>query len=227
SFLRNSSPSSRERRVAASTAFISTLRRPPASSVCNPAMAVPPGLVTPSLSMPGCWPLSMSSLALPSTVCAASCMEARRESPTFTPASASASMMRNRYAGPLPDRPVTASSCDSSRTTVSPTESKMVLAVVRSASVASSPSAIAVAAAAGAHPDLGGGGRLGGDEPLHQRLSHVPHADEAELLVRHHAGSLAAGAAHILGGGIATVARSSRLSARSTESAPPPLINTA
>ena len=57
-------------------------------------------------------------------------------------------MMRNRYAGPLPDRPVTASSCDSSRTTVSPTESKMVRAVARSASVACSPRARAVAAAA-------------------------------------------------------------------------------
>src|SRR5207253_903097 len=39
SFLRNSSPSSRERRVAASTAFISTLRSPPASRVCRPASA--------------------------------------------------------------------------------------------------------------------------------------------------------------------------------------------
>src|SRR5438067_648028 len=90
----------------------------------------------------------MSSFALPSTVCAASCMEARRDSPTFTPASASASMMRNRYAGPLPESPVTASSCVSSSTTVSPTESKIVFAVARSASVACSPSASAVAAAA-------------------------------------------------------------------------------
>ena len=134
-------------------------------------MAVPPGLVTPSLSMPGCWPLSMRSLAEPSTVCAASCSEARRESPTFTPASASASMMRKMYAGPLPERPVTASSCDSSSTTVSPTLSKMVLAVARSASVACSPSAIPVAPAPTVAGVLGmartirGGAGFAGDGP--------------------------------------------------------------
>ena len=66
------SPSSLLRRVAASTALISVVRRPPASSVCSPAIAVPPGDVTMSLRWPGCWPVSRSSLADPSTVWAAS-----------------------------------------------------------------------------------------------------------------------------------------------------------
>ena len=51
------------------------------------------------------------------------------------------------YAGPLPERPVTASICASSRITVVPTESKMRLAAFRSSSVACPPAAIAVAPA--------------------------------------------------------------------------------
>ena len=91
---RNWSPSSFARRVAASTASIRVVRRPPASSVCRPAMAVPPGLVTWSFSSPGCLPVSMSRWAEPSTVWAASSWAVRRSRPTFTPASAGASMTR-------------------------------------------------------------------------------------------------------------------------------------
>src|SRR6185369_9405166 len=45
-YLSKFSPSSRDRFVAASTAFISVVRTPPFSSVCRPVMAVPPGEVT-------------------------------------------------------------------------------------------------------------------------------------------------------------------------------------
>ena len=56
-------PSSRERSVARSTASISVRRRPPASSVWMPAIAVPPGEVTMSLSWPGWVPVSSKSRA--------------------------------------------------------------------------------------------------------------------------------------------------------------------
>src|SRR5262245_22500799 len=111
-------PSSRARFVAVSTALMSVVRRPPSSSVCKPAIAVPPGDVTMSLSRPGCSSVSSNSLAEPITVCAARRCALRRESPTLTPASASASRMRKMYAGPEPDRPVTASSRFSSSWTV-------------------------------------------------------------------------------------------------------------
>eukprot|EP01045_Picozoa_sp_COSAG04_P030260 COSAG04_NODE_5201_length_1704_cov_4.778193_2_plen_204_part_00 len=52
------SPSSSDRRAAASTAFITAPRIPPASSTCTAAMVVPPGLVTWSFSAPGCSPVS-------------------------------------------------------------------------------------------------------------------------------------------------------------------------
>ena len=52
------SPSSSDRRAAASTAFITAPRIPPASSACTAAMVVPPGLVTWSFSAPGCSPVS-------------------------------------------------------------------------------------------------------------------------------------------------------------------------
>lgn len=47
-------PSSFERAAAARTAFITAARTPPFSSWCNPSIVVPPGLVTMSLSGPGC-----------------------------------------------------------------------------------------------------------------------------------------------------------------------------
>lgn len=68
SFCAICSPSSVARRVALSTASIKVRRSPPLSSVCRPAIAVPPGLVTMSLSRPGCSPVSSSSLAEPYTV---------------------------------------------------------------------------------------------------------------------------------------------------------------
>jgi hypothetical protein len=98
------SPNSRERFVAASTAFMSVVRIPPSSSVCNPVMAVPPGEVTMSLSRPGCSLVSSSILAEPRRVCAARSCAVRRDSPTLTPASLSASRIRKTYAGPEDDR---------------------------------------------------------------------------------------------------------------------------
>src|SRR5260370_28164557 len=44
------SPSSIERRVAFSTELINVVRRPPASIVSSPAIALPPGIVTLSFS---------------------------------------------------------------------------------------------------------------------------------------------------------------------------------
>src|SRR5439155_21918517 len=70
-FFSVSAPNSRLRLVAASTALMSVVRRPPASSVCSPAMAVPPGEVTMSLRRPGCSLVSISSFAEPRTVWAA------------------------------------------------------------------------------------------------------------------------------------------------------------
>ena len=67
-----------------------------------------------SLSTPGCLPVSITILAEPSTVCAASCWATSLGSPARTPPSASASIMTKMYAGPLPLRPVTALSSFSS-----------------------------------------------------------------------------------------------------------------
>src|SRR5690606_1701930 len=58
-------PSSLERFVAACTAPMSAPRTPRRSSSSNPAMVVPPGLVTASLSWAGCCWLSRRSLAAP------------------------------------------------------------------------------------------------------------------------------------------------------------------
>ena len=96
--------------VAASTASITAARKPARSSACSPAMVVPPGLATASFSAPGCCPVSSTIFAAPSTVWAASASATSRGRPHFTPPSASASMNTYTNAGPLPLRPVTASS---------------------------------------------------------------------------------------------------------------------
>jgi len=57
--------SSLARCVAATTAFIKAARVDAFSSSCTPAMVVPPGLVTMSLSAPGCLPVSSTILAEP------------------------------------------------------------------------------------------------------------------------------------------------------------------
>src|SRR5437588_576454 len=82
-----------------------------------------PGLVTMSFKRPGCSPVSSWSFAAPYTVCAARRRAVSRPRPTFTPPSARASIMSITYAGPLPERPVTASRSDSSSTTQRPTAS--------------------------------------------------------------------------------------------------------
>src|SRR5262249_35424533 len=61
-------PNSFDRLVAASTASINADRRPPRSKTCNPAIVVPPGLVTWSFKTPMCSFVSSTIRAAPSTV---------------------------------------------------------------------------------------------------------------------------------------------------------------
>src|SRR5512147_333246 len=102
-------PSSRERSVARSTARMNVVRMPPSSRAAMPAMVVPPGDDTISLSAPGCSPVSASRRAAPSTVWVASVIAVARSRPIFTPPSASDSTTSATYAGPEPESPVTAS----------------------------------------------------------------------------------------------------------------------
>src|SRR5439155_7675408 len=138
-------PSSRERSVARSTALMKVVRMPPSSSAAIPAIDVPPGELTMSLSAPGCRFVSSRSLAAPSTVCVASVIAVTRSSPIFTPPSASDSMTTATYAGPEPDRPVTASISSSSITTTLPTAPTISSTVSRSPASRSFAFAIAVA----------------------------------------------------------------------------------
>src|SRR6266850_35978 len=136
-------PSSRERCVARSTALMKVVRMPPSSSAAMPAIEVPPGELTMSLSAPGCMPVSSKSFAAPRTVWVASVIAVIRSSPIRTPPSASDSITMATYAGPEPDRPVTASISSSSRTTTRPTALKISPAASRSSG--SRPSAFAMA----------------------------------------------------------------------------------
>mmetsp|Transcript_8190 Transcript_8190/g.17680 ORF Transcript_8190/g.17680 Transcript_8190/m.17680 type:complete len:223 (+) Transcript_8190:226-894(+) len=101
-------PSCIDRLVAAVTAEIVAARNPAFSSASTPAIVVPPGLVTSSLSFPGCSLLSNTITAAPLTVCAASSIATSLGNPERTPPSASASINWYTYAGPLPLKPVTA-----------------------------------------------------------------------------------------------------------------------
>src|SRR5439155_18910344 len=85
-------PSSRERSVARSTALMNVVRIPPSSSAAMPAIEVPPGELTMSLSAPGCRPVSSKSFAAPSTVWVARVIAVMRSSPMRTPPSASDSI---------------------------------------------------------------------------------------------------------------------------------------
>src|SRR6058998_1582576 len=136
-------PSSRERWVARSTALMNVVRSPPSSSAAIPAMVVPPGELTMSLSAPGCSPVSRRSFAAPSTVWVARVIAVARSRPMRTPPSASDSITIATYAGPEPDRPVTASRSSSPSTTTRPTAPKISRATSRSPG--SSPSAFAIA----------------------------------------------------------------------------------
>src|SRR2546428_8003020 len=136
-------PSSRERWVARSTALMNVVRIPPSSSAAMPAIEVPPGEQTMSLTAPGWSPVSRSSVAAPRTVWVARVIAVIRSSPIRTPPSASDSITTAMYAGPDPDRPVTASISSSPSTTTRPTALKISPAVSRSS--ASSPSAFATA----------------------------------------------------------------------------------
>src|SRR5213594_1547367 len=136
-------PSSRERWVARSTALMNVVRIPPSSSAAMPAIEVPPGEQTISLTAPGWSPVSRSSVAAPRTVWVARVIAVIRSSPIRTPPSASDSITTAMYAGPEPDRPVTASISSSPSTTTRPTALKISPAVSRSP--ASSPSAFATA----------------------------------------------------------------------------------
>src|SRR5690606_13672757 len=107
----------------------------------------PAGDVTRSRRTAGWSSPSRTILAAPSTVCAASVKATGRGSPAATPPSESASMTVKTYAGPLPERPVTASMSDSSTLTAVPTEEKIRMATSRCSSVADAPLAMAEAAA--------------------------------------------------------------------------------
>mmetsp|Transcript_23867 Transcript_23867/g.61275 ORF Transcript_23867/g.61275 Transcript_23867/m.61275 type:complete len:223 (-) Transcript_23867:437-1105(-) len=139
--------SSSARLAAAFTAFMKAARRPPTSSWCTPAIVVPAGEHTASLSCPGCLPVSTTILAEPITVCAASCREISRGRPAATPPSASASMARNTYAGPLPLTAVTALNSFSSHSTQVPTEDISSITAAPSSAVAFAPRHIAAAVA--------------------------------------------------------------------------------
>ena len=149
-------------RVAASTASIAAPRRPARSSACSPAMVVPPGLATASFSAPGCWPVSRTIFALPSTVCAASASATSRGKPHLTPPSASASMKTYTNAGPLPERPVTASSSGSATRNAFPTAPKSFPTSSTSSGVAVEPGRISRCA----RPDEAGRVRHDADEPV-------------------------------------------------------------
>src|SRR5437867_5059573 len=85
-------PSSRERSVARSTALMKVVRMPPSSSAATPAIDVPPGELTMSLSAPGCRPVSSRSFAAPRTVWVARVIAVIRSRPMRTPPSASDSI---------------------------------------------------------------------------------------------------------------------------------------
>src|SRR5262245_42917895 len=136
-------PSSRERRVAASTASSTADRNPCVSSSFSAAAVVPPGDVTVARSVSGASPLSASSAAAPISVWRTSASAWSRVRPTITPASIIASASRNRYAGPEPERPVTASRWGSDTRTTVPTEPRTRSALSTSSSVASEPAAMA------------------------------------------------------------------------------------
>ena len=86
---------------------------PRASSTCSPAAVVPPGDVTAARNESGVSVPSPRSVLAPSRVWRTSAAAVGLGSPTSTPASIIASARRNTYAGPEPERPVTASSCAS------------------------------------------------------------------------------------------------------------------
>ena len=65
---------------------------------------------------------SSKSAAEPATVCATNSVETARLSPTPTPASTNASIIRKKYAGPEPETAVTASRCSSETVSTAPTE---------------------------------------------------------------------------------------------------------
>src|SRR6185437_3880819 len=136
--------SSLARIVARLTALMSVTRKPPASSSRMPSTVQPAGVVTWSLSSAGWYPVSSTILAEPSVVWAASSVATSRGRPTLTPASASASMMMYRNAGPEPESPVTASMCFSSTTTVRPTVWKIRCAMAICSSVTKRPPQSAV-----------------------------------------------------------------------------------
>mmetsp|Transcript_20047 Transcript_20047/g.60740 ORF Transcript_20047/g.60740 Transcript_20047/m.60740 type:complete len:268 (-) Transcript_20047:304-1107(-) len=108
-------------------------------------MVVPPGLVTISLSSPGCFPVSSTMVAAPRTVCAARRSATWRGRPARTAPSASASMKLNTKAGPEPETPVTASRSFSFTSMTSPTAPKTVSTLALSSSVAAGPHAYAAA----------------------------------------------------------------------------------
>ena len=104
---------------------------------------MPPGEVTASRSSTGCSPDSRSIRALPTAVCTMSSAATARGRPNRMPASIIASTRKKKYAGPLPDRAVTASCCDSGTRTTLPTGLSRSSTTCRCSSPACEPGEIA------------------------------------------------------------------------------------
>ena len=139
-----------------STASRNAARTPCASSTARPAAVVPPGDVTAARSDSGVV-VAVGRAASPrragSGAPVARCVSRGR--PTSTPASIIASATRNTYAGPEPDRPVTASSCASGTRTTTPTLPRIRSHTSRSSSVTCCPAAMAAAPRPTSAPVLG------------------------------------------------------------------------
>mmetsp|Transcript_13593 Transcript_13593/g.21726 ORF Transcript_13593/g.21726 Transcript_13593/m.21726 type:complete len:212 (+) Transcript_13593:179-814(+) len=147
--------SSFERFAAASTAFITHPLNPTLSKACIPAIVVPPGDATLSLSNPGCSPVSSTIFAAPKTVCAAKFKATDLGRPMRTPPSAIASIIMYTYAGPLPLRPVTASKRFSLTLKVFPHALRMFSTSLPSSTEAHLPKAYAEAVAPTRHGVFG------------------------------------------------------------------------
>ena len=112
-------------------------RNPGCSSCASPAAVVPPGEVTAARrTARGVVAHGEQATPTPRSVWSTRMRAVSAVSPTSTPASIRASASRNTYAGPEPERPVTASRCFSGTRTTTPTAPRTRSASSRSASVA-------------------------------------------------------------------------------------------
>src|SRR5579863_2389320 len=126
--------SCRPRSRAAVSARATTALSSPSSKTCSAAAVAPPGEVTCLRKAAGASPDSNAIRAAPKAVCNVSCRAASGGRPRPMPASSRSSISRKKYAGPLPERAVTASIRDSSSIhSAVPTASRSAWAVARCA----------------------------------------------------------------------------------------------